>query len=500
MKTFKSFMAVILCLIMTTTIFACSGDDNGDKDNITGDVTAQFFSDSTVYNVGEEISISFANKFNNTTGLALSYTASIGNINSSGLWTYTPLVEGEFSVSIEAAASSKSARINFTLNAKVNREVLLFAKPYVQTNIYRPGENISIDLSEHFTNETDETLALSSSFGNLSSEGIWSFTPDKAGCYSTEITMTAGQHTEIYPFSVSVQGTFNDKQDIIFNDQPFTIGNQVYQANEVASFQVNSVTTNLIVPSAMHDPVLLFYYRGASNPRINITAKNLITNQEHNIRMIHDSQGRGMGVSSTVFETEFMIYRFDLNFYFELDESTEFEFKFQEASDTPRIDKFVKFAGVNVYGKNAIPSFEGPLNLTWNSINTCNDNTITQLDNSVVRIEMKGVTNPDENTYFALTSGFIASLGATRNYKINIKGNGDFRAMIYRIDQVTHIGSRIKFMSNHDVGVNEYWQTATAQGFNIWDETGSNPNGQPVYIIVNFRSKTTDTWIEISAA
>ena len=545
MKKLRSITLLILIVLAINVMSSCikPNDDVTTTSpkldtEITGEIIAKDFVPEGEYFVGDEIVISFAGKFENTTGKALTYEANVGTISSRGQWTYIPETAGKTTVVITASVETLSAEIAFELDIKPKSSVSFLG--YIQENQYRPGEEIAIDLNYVFEEKEGKEISYSASIGSITN-GVWKYTPDKAGVVSAIITTTVDGLSDKFGLYIAVTGAFSEKSsNAILGVGDIYVGEYIAKADEQLTLlnrDGSYADIVLTVPASTASPVLAFYYKGvtvgsnAPAPMIYVyDGDTLIATLYNGVMAKSGGKGQGMGVDTGInTNIEYQLCAFDLNRYFTFEEEKELTFRFAdgissgtivggaigtgetlEVSMSSATGVEAHYAGINLFSKNSINAYDGPYG-KWSTVISTADYSMEQgSSEGFIKLSAKGQENPtDEIVISAYT--LLAGESNLSQYKMLVKGNGEYRIYTYAVDATNaSIDGRATvaaceymrpggyFNSSEASKGDKGWLTATEEGQILYYPGTANTGNMMVMVVVAMRASETDTYIEFA--
>ena len=538
-------ITLLLVFVLSVNIMSSCTWFGGDKTTTTpsnpevvGEIIAGDYVPEGEYYVGEEITVSFAGKFDNTTGKALTYKANVGTISNRGQWTYVPETVGKINVVITASVGELSADITFELDIKPKSGVDFLG--YTQDKQYRLGDEIQIDLKSVFSEKNGKEIAFSVNIGSVEN-GVWKYTPDKSGVVSAIVSTTVDGVSDSFGLYVTVTGAFAEKsvaaelgtEDIFVGEYSAKADEQLTLLNRDGSYADMVLT----VPASTASPVLAFYYRGitvgsnAPAPMIYVyDGDTLISTLYNGVMAKSGGKGQGMGVDTGInTNTEYQLYAFDLNRYFTLEEEKELTFRFADGISSGKIvggaigtgatlevsmsaasGVEAHYAGINLFSKNSIASYNGPYG-KWSTVISSDDYSVgAGSEEGYIKLTARGQENPTDEI---VVSAYALIVGGNNlsQYKMFVKGNGEYRIYAYAVDATNAsidgraIVAACEYMrpggyyntsetSKGDKG----WVRATEEGQILFYPGTANTGNMMVMVVVAMRASETDTYIEFA--
>ena len=477
MKRFKLLALGLSMAFGISVASACAPEqsapppqDPSGSQQTTGEIKAGTFTQTEEYFVGQQISLNFKQLFTNTTGKALAFTATPGSITSSGQWTWTPDKAGETDVSITASVGEGEELISDTLSFKLTITAVAKIRgiPFRQTEQYRSGDEISVDVKPLFDKDADVgELAYTASFGNIAN-GVWTYTADKVGVLSPRITATSGDESGALDLYVTVTGGFapSESEKVVINAEELTISDYTVKAGEEATISGRAgdyAETTLLVPAKEAEPVLTFMYKGvcpgsngAPAPMLyayDAESEELLAVLYNGFMAKSGGKGQGMGVDTGLnTEIGWQPYAFDLNRFFKLDEEKLVKFRFADGYKDGVIngeaigdgtalkvdmggsaDTSASYAAVNVAAKTAAGTIEAS-NGVWTPLLNSENNKVEKTEKGI-KLSAKG-TGEEVTSTDAVVAAVLLDNGESTltNYKITVTGTGKYRLYAFAVD------------------------------------------------------------------
>lgn len=470
---------------------------------------------SVLYTDYEPIEIDFSNYFINTTGKALIYSASYGNIDSDGKWTFTPAkdyFEKEIIIIATTGLNEETALLYWELTVGT-----LFALDWQDEQYLRAGEETDIDFSANFVSINGLALSFSSDIGTINNQGIWTYTADSTeviaeGSVSVVITVTDGEKTVILNADVEIRNPLNafyrisndsDLARYRLNDQELTIstntvpiGSQVRINNAKAGF-------NMMVPASSENPVLYFYFTGDNSTRLAILAYNLASGEQFEIYGYNNGEGNGLGVASAQpkFFPNYQLYAFELNPVFTLEEQTEIRFIFDEYGSSSS-SRNSTIALPVVVSKNDLDTVNGPYG-QWAGLYTDAENNTITSENNVITLTAKGVENASGDVMVAayIRIKNVVSI-PSRDIKLLINGTAQYKVYFIAMDYSGDETNTVTMRNINPNGAGQSssgpnWHQANSEGDVVFWDNGRGTGDNDIYLLVYIKASDVDTFITI---
>lgn len=552
MKRLKLLALGITMAMGISAVAACAPDqttnptpENPPPAQTTGEVKAGTYAQTQQYFVGQQISVNFKQLFTNTTGKALAFTATPGSITSSGQWTWTPDKAGEFDVSITASVGEGEDIISDTLSFKLTVTAVdkIRGLKFRQTEQYRSGDEISVDVKPLFDKDADVgELTYTASFGTIAN-GVWTYTADKTGVLSPRITATSGSDDGVLDLYVTVTGGFDEAQsaNVTLNTEEITVSDYTVKAGEQATISGRAgdyAETTLLVPAKEAEPVLTFLYKGvcpgsngAPAPMLyayDAESDELLAVLYNGVMAKSGGKGQGMGVDTGLNKTiSWQPYAFELNRFFRLDEAKSVKFRFAdgikggvingEAIGTgTQLDvemggssgTSASYAAVNVAAKASAGVIEA-MDGEWTPLMNSQNNKVEKTEKGL-KLTAKGAQDPTEDVAVAAVLLDNGESNLT-DYKITVTGTGKYRIYAFAVD-ANNAGkaeratvAAFEYLrpggyyngnetSKGDLG----WQQADEHGDVLWYPGSASIGNMHVALAVYMCASETDTYIDVS--
>lgn len=553
MKRFKLLALGLSMAFGISVASACAPEqtappqDPSGSQQTTGEIKAGTFTQTEEYFVGQQISLNFKQLFTNTTGKALAFTATPGSITSSGQWTWTPDKAGETDVSITASVGEGEELISDTLSFKLTITAVAKIRgiPFRQTEQYRSGDEISVDVKPLFDKDADVgELAYTASFGNIAN-GVWTYTADKVGVLSPRITATSGDESGALDLYVTVTGGFapSESEKVVINAEELTISDYTVKVGEEATISGRAgdyAETTLLVPAKEAEPVLTFMYKGVCPGSNSAPAPMLYAydaESEELLAVLYNGfmaksggKGQGMGVD-TGFNTEigWQPYAFDLNRFFKLDEEKLVKFRFADGYKDGVIngeaigdgtalkvdmggssDTSASYAAVNVAAKTAAGTIEAS-NGEWTPLLNSENNKVEKTEKGI-KLSAKG-TGEEVTSTDAVVAAVLLDNGESTltNYKITVTGTGKYRLYAFAVD-ANNAGKVERatvaafeylrpggYYNNSETSKGDLgWQQADEHGDVLWYPGSASVGNMHVAVAVFMCASEEDAYINVT--
>lgn len=551
MKRFKLLALGVSMALGISVAAACSPEQPDPtptppgNEQTTGEIKAGTFTQTEEYFVGQEISLNFKQLFTNTTGKALNFTATPGVISSSGQWTWTPDKAGAVEVKITASVGEGEGAVSDTLTFTLNISAVAKIRglKFRQTEQYRTGDEISVDVKPLFEKDADVgELTYSADFGTVSN-GVWTYTADKTGVLSPKITATSGEDSGILNLYVTVTGGFapSASQKVTLNEGQFTVSDYTVQAGEQATIAGRAgdfAETTLLVPAKEAEPVLTFLYKGvcpgsngAPAPMLyayDAQSDELLAVLYNGVMAKSGGKGQGMGVDTGVnMNIGWQPYAFDLNRFFTLDEEKLVKFRFADGITDGIIHgeaigtgtsldvemggkegASASYAAVNVAAKASAGVMEA-MDGEWTPLMNSENNKVEKTANGL-KLSAKGVQDATEDVAVAAVLLDNGQSNLT-DYKLTVKGTGKYRIYAFAVDAdnagkveratvaaFEYLRPGGYYNSSESSKGDMGWQQADEHGDVLWYPGSASIGNMHVAVAVYMCASAEDTYIDVS--